>query len=94
MDQAGFPTILGVDHRILPKDQRTQSHQRAVLLNNVGARTRRIEWINNHQNRISKDSNIIRKRAPKRSREVIEKEKIEKEAKKKAKFANSNSYSK
>lgn len=46
---AGIPNIPNDDRRIAPKDARTQSQQRAVMVSNTAARKRRKHWILQHR---------------------------------------------
>lgn len=95
MDEFGVPTVEIDDRRKLPKHNRTQSHQRAVVLNPSGARKRRKEYL--AKRKMSKtqivdqevEPKAKRPRKPNRSKEEIEaskraaeKQRAEKAAKK------------
>lgn len=83
------------DRRTVDKDKRCQSHQRAVVLNSEGAIARRKQWLearvakqgSSSSNRSTpndqaKDGGHKRRRAPNRSKEVIEAEKESKRQRK------------
>jgi len=93
LDEAGIPLVPNDDRRTMDKDQRSQSHQRAVMLSNHSSRQRRKEWKDRGRNKsdliIQEGDHTIlgaldnigvvgkkrKKRAPNRSKEVIEEEK-------------------
>jgi hypothetical protein len=88
MDSFGIPRFETNDKRTTDKDQRTQSQQRAVVLNSAGARDRRKRWIQSRRGqtaaRIDDDGEAVaedlishrkRSRAPNRPKDVIEAEK-------------------
>jgi hypothetical protein len=93
MDQAGIPSVASNDRRLAPKDKRTQNQQRAVMLSNQASRRRRKDWLQARKKRDDKDPNTAtvesngsstitgstRKRAPNRSKDVIEAEKRQKQ---------------
>jgi transposase len=92
LTNAEIPYVPNNDKRDAPKDARTQSQQRAVMLTNPAARKRRKEWIDNRNKKsctISTSSDLSgidqadgvgkkRKRRPNRPKEVIEEEKKQK----------------
>jgi hypothetical protein len=87
MDAAGIPIVHTYDIRTAPKDQRTQSHQRAVLLTNPASLLRRKAWLTKQElkkSQIATDlqsstTGIKRKRAPNRPKHIIEEERKLKE---------------
>lgn len=96
MDEFGIPRTVNDDKRSAPKDQRSQSNQRAVMLSNPASRKRRKEWVRRHESKASgmKDSEAPantdddtsagtkRKRKPNRPKAEIEAEKLAKAARK------------
>lgn len=108
MDQFNICRFEVDDRRTLDKDKICQSHQRAVVLNSIGAITRRKQWLESRKSktRTISSSGIVptdpsnlcskkRRRAPNRSKEVIQAEKeqkrqrkADKEAKRAALLAN------
>jgi hypothetical protein len=99
MDEVGIPSVPSNDRRTKPKDERHQSHQRAVMLSNAASRKRRKDYIErqesvgaiptqpniNETSDQTETTNKKRKRAPNRPKEVIEEEKRQKQARKLAK---------
>ena len=51
LDEAGIPLVPNDDRRTMDKDQRSQSHQRAVMLSNHSSRQRRKEWKDRGRNK-------------------------------------------
>ncbi len=102
MDLEGIPRFETDDRRSLEKDQRVQSHQRAVVLNASGTRARRKEWNKAHSAKTpsnkqtdqegKEDVGTTRKRKPNRAKEVIEAEKRAKEEKREEKRAKLNEH--
>jgi hypothetical protein len=95
MDAVGIPAIANDHRRTMPKDKRSLSQQRAVLLNCPAARTRRKEWIERHRKIVTTNAtdlvvdgtnapiipSIRKRRAPNRPKTVIDAEKREQEQK-------------
>jgi hypothetical protein len=96
MDKVGIPKVSSDDRRLMPKDERTQSHQRAVLINHSASVSRRKIWLEQQEQKglhaaAKKQSNSSgekRKRAPNRPKEIIDEEKRLKAARKEARDQN------